>query len=31
MAIQKVISCKYGRPVYDGDYVMVLDVNNEEN
>ena len=27
MAVQKVIPCKYGRPAYDGDYVMVLDVN----
>lgn len=27
MAVQKVIPCKYGRPAYDGDYVLTLDVN----
>lgn len=27
MAVQKVIPCKYGRPAYDGDYVLALDVN----
>ena len=27
MTVQKVIPCKYGRPAYDGDYVLTLDVN----
>lgn len=27
MDVQKVIPCKYGRPAYDGDYVLTLDVN----